>query len=101
MAAERAQCAPAGGGRRGDHRVAQIDAPAPIEQLAHLDTRPGVASLPGPGWNVDADAASRTVLSLNPVASYAKLPNRRTSVPPRTSPHLSPASARALRHCLL
>src|SRR5439155_11773161 len=51
-----AQLAVRGGGSRGDHAVAEIDAPAPVEQLADLDALAAVAAAARPGGDVEDHA---------------------------------------------
>src|SRR5204862_321826 len=51
-----AQLAVRGGGSRGDHAVAEIDAPAPVEQLADFDALVAVAATARPGRDVQHHA---------------------------------------------
>src|SRR2546426_12659791 len=59
-----AQLAVRGGGSRGDHVAAEIDAPAPVEQLADLDALVAVAAAARPGRDVEDHArqADRVVV---------------------------------------
>src|SRR5256885_13098832 len=51
-----AQLAVRGGGSRGDHTIAEIDAPAPVEQLADFDALVAVAATARPGRDVQYHA---------------------------------------------